>query len=74
MLEIYCDSSYNEGGDSFIGCTILSKGKQVHQSTTKVSGAPQSNLDCELAALNFASTLVRVFYDGDLDVVIYESF
>jgi hypothetical protein len=73
MLEIYCDSSYNEGGDSYIGCTILSKGKQVHQSTTKVPGIPQSNLDCELAALNFASTLARVFYDGnpDPDVVIY---
>lgn len=71
MLEIYCDSSYNESGDSYIGCAILSKGKQIHQSTTKVPETPQSNLDCELAALNFASILARVFYDGDFDIIIY---
>jgi hypothetical protein len=71
MLEVYCDSSYNEGRDSYIGCTILSDGKQVHQSTTKVPSAPQNNLDCELAALNFASILVKIFYESDQNIVIY---
>lgn len=71
MLEIYCDSSFNEGEDSYIGCTVLRDGKQIHQSTTKVPDAPQNNLDCELAALNFAITLSKIFFEGDQDIIIY---
>lgn len=71
MLEVYCDSSFNEGEDSHIGCTVLRNGKQIHQSTTKVPDAPQNNLDCELEALNFAVTLTSVFSEGDQDITIY---
>lgn len=71
MFEVYCDSSFNEGEDSFIGCTVLRDGEQIHQSTTKVPGFPKNNLDCELAALNFAITLTRIFSEGDLNVTIY---
>lgn len=71
MFEVYCDSSFNEGGDSYIGCTILRDGKQIHQSTTKVPDAPQNNLDCELEALNFAVTLSRIFHKNDKDIIIY---
>lgn len=71
MLEVYCDSSYNEGEDSFLGCVVLRDGGQIHQSTTKVPGHPQNNLDCELAALNFAISLVRIFSEGDTEIVVY---
>jgi ribonuclease HI len=71
MLEVYCDSSYNEGEDSYIGCVVLRDGGQIHQSTTKVPGHPQNNLDCELAALNFAISLVRTFSKGDTEIVVY---
>jgi len=71
MFEVYCDSSFNEGEDSYIGCTVLRDGKQIHQSTTKVPNAPKNNLDCELAALNFAVTLTQIFSEGDRDVTIY---
>lgn len=71
MFEIYCDSSYNEGEDSYIGCTVLRDGKQIHQSTTKVPDAPQNNLDCELAALTFAVTLSKILSEGDKDIIIY---
>lgn len=71
MLEVYCDSSFNEGGDSYIGCVVLRNGVQVHQSTTKVSGDPRNNLDCELAALDFAISLVRIFSEGDREIVLY---
>lgn len=71
MFEIYCDSSFNEGEDSYIGCTVLRDGKQIHQSTTKVPDTPQNNLDCELAALNFAITLSKIFSEGDRDITIY---
>ncbi|HWQ49995.1 MAG TPA: ribonuclease H family protein [Methanosarcina sp.] len=71
MLEVYCDSSYNEGEDSYIGCVVLRNGSQIYQSTTKVPNAPQNNLDCELAALNFAVTLTEILSDGDLDITIY---
>lgn len=71
MFEIYCDSSFNEGEESYIGCTVLRDGVQIHQSTTKVSGVPQSNLECEIAALNFAVTLTGIFSEGDRDVTIY---
>ena len=42
MLEVYCDSSYNESEDSYIGCVVLRDGRQIHQSTTKVPGHPQN--------------------------------
>jgi ribonuclease HI len=71
MFEIYCDSSFNEGEDSYIGCTVLRDGKQIHQSTTKVPDAPQNNLDCELEALNFAVTLTGIFSEGERDITIY---
>ena len=71
MFEVYCDSSYNESEDSYIGCTVLRDGKQIHQSTTKVPDVPENNLDCELAALNFAVTLARIFSEGDRDIIIY---
>ncbi|AKB73617.1 hypothetical protein MSLAZ_0356 [Methanosarcina lacustris Z-7289] len=71
MLEVYCDSSYNEGEDSYIGCVVLRDGGQIHQSTTKVPGHPQNNLDCELAALNFAISLVRTFSKGYTEIVVY---
>lgn len=71
MLEVYCDSSYNENEDSYIGCVVLRNGRQIHQSTTKVLGDPYNNLDCELAALNFAVFLVRIFSEGDMEIVIY---
>lgn len=71
MLEVYCDSSYNEVEDSYIGCVVLRDGRQIHQSTTKVPDHPQNNLDCELAALNFAISLVRTFLRGDTEIVVY---
>ena len=71
MFEVYCDSSYNESEDSYIGCTVLRDGKQIHQSTTKVPDSPQNNLDCELKALNFAITLAQIFSEGDPDITIY---
>ena len=71
MFEVYCDSSYNEGEDSYIGCTVLRDGKQIHQSTTKVPDVPENNLDCELAALDFAVTLARIFSEGNRDIIIY---
>ena len=71
MLEVYCDSSFNEGEDSYIGCTVLRSGEQIHQSTTKVPGVPQNNLECEIAALNFAVTLTGIFFDGDKSITIY---
>jgi ribonuclease HI len=71
MFEVYCDSSFNEGEDSYIGCTVLRDGKQIHQCTTKVLGAPQNNLDCELEALSFAVTITEIFSKGDRDITIY---
>jgi hypothetical protein len=71
MFEVYCDSSYNENEDSYIGCTVLRDGKQIHQSTTKVPKKPENNLSCELAALNFAITLARIFLEKDSEIIIY---
>lgn len=75
MLEVYCDSSYNEGEDSYIGCVVIRNGRQIHQSTTEVPGDPHNNLDCELAALGFAISLVRIFSESDTEsdteIVIY---
>ena len=71
MFEVYCDSSYNESEDSYIGCTVLRDGRQIHQSTTKVQSDHRSNLDCELAALDFAVTMAKVFSENDREIVIY---
>lgn len=71
MFEVYCDSSFNEGEDSYIGCTVLRDGKQIHQSTTKVPSAPKNNLDCELEALSFALTITKIFSEGERDIIIY---
>ena len=71
MFEVYCDSSYNENEDSYIGCTVLRDGRQIHQSTTKVQSDHRSNLDCELEALDFAVTMAKVFSENDREIVIY---
>jgi len=71
MLEVYCDSSYNENKDSYVGCVVLRDGRQIHQSTTRVPGNPVSNLNCELAALGFSISLLRIFSEGDKEVVVY---
>ncbi|MFY1111227.1 MAG: hypothetical protein AB3K77_06050 [Methanosarcinaceae archaeon] len=71
MLEIYCDSSYNENEDSYIGCTVLRGGRQIHQSTTRVPASPENNLECELDALDFAVSLARIFCGTDKEIFIY---
>jgi len=70
MLEVYCDSSFNEGGPSFIGCFIIKDGIEVHQSTTRILPDPIRNLECELAAIGFAISEAALFSDGS-PVVIY---
>jgi hypothetical protein len=71
MLDIYCDSSYNEDSPSFIGCVILADGLEVHQSTSRVLPDPKSNLECEIAAIELGMRLARVFRRGAEPVVIY---
>ncbi len=71
MLEVYCDSSYNESEDSYIGCTVLRDGRQIHQSTTKIQNSPESNLNCEITALDLAVTLAKIFFENDEEIIIY---
>jgi len=71
MFEVYCDSSYNESEDSYIGCTVLREGRQIHQSTTKIRSNPESNLNCELEALDFAVTLAKIFSESNEEIFIY---
>jgi hypothetical protein len=71
MLEIYCDSSFNENEDSYIGCTILRDNRQIHQSTTKITDNPDSSLHCEFAALDLAVTLAKVFSANDKEIIVY---
>lgn len=71
MFEVYCDSSYNENEDSYIGCTVLRDGRQIHQSTTKIRDSPESNLNCELAALDLAVTLAKIFSENEKEIIIY---
>jgi hypothetical protein len=71
MFEVYCDSSYNENEDSYIGCTVLRDGRQIHQSTTKILNNPDNNLNCELAALDFAVALAKIFSENDKEIIIY---
>ncbi len=63
MLEVYCDSSYNEKGPSFIGCVILKDGTIVFQSTARVLPVPRRNLECELAAIRFGISAAGLFPD-----------
>ena len=71
MFEVYCDSSYNDSEDSYIGCTVLRDGRQIHQSTTKIQNCPENNLNCELAALDFAVMLAKIFSESDEEIIIY---
>jgi len=72
MMDIYCDSSFNGEADfSFIGCVILADGVEVHQSTTRILPDPRSSLECEMAAIDYAMRLARVFRRGNEPVVIY---
>lgn len=71
MLEIYCDSSYNENTDSYIGCLVLQDGKQIHQSTTKIISDLKDNLDCEKSAIDFALLLSKLFVINEEDIIIY---
>jgi ribonuclease HI len=63
MLEVYCDSSFNGNGPSFIGCVVLKDGIEVHQSTTRIIPDPLRNLECELAALAYGVSLAGMFPD-----------
>lgn len=71
MLEIYCDSSYNEDEPSFIGCVARADYAIVHESTTAIAPAPASNLDCERAAIALAIRLARLLRHDDEPVVVY---
>jgi hypothetical protein len=71
MLEIYCDSSYNEDGPSFIGIVALADGIEAHQSTTAIAPAPSGNLECERAAIALAMKLARALRRSGEPVIIY---
>jgi ribonuclease HI len=71
MLEIYCDSSFNEDGSSFIGIVAIADGVEVHQSTTAIIPAPADNLECERAAISMAIRLARAFRRDHEQVIIY---
>jgi hypothetical protein len=73
MLEVYCDSSFNEGGPSFIGCSIIKDGVELHQSTTRIVPDPRGNLECEMAAINFAASQALLFATGDRIVIYNDS-
>lgn len=64
MLEVYCDSSFNEKGVSFIGCVVIQNGVEVFQSTTRIMPDPLRNLECELAAIEFAAAVAALFPDA----------
>ncbi len=73
MLEVYCDSSFNEGGPSFIGCFIIKDGKELHQSTTRILPDPIRNLECEMAAIGFAISQSELFSDGSQAIIYNDS-
>lgn len=73
MLEIYCDSSFNSNGPSFIGCIILKDGMELHQSTTRIVPDPIRNLECELAAIDFAISQSALFSDGSPAILYNDS-
>lgn len=63
MLEVYCDSSFNEKGASFIGCVAVKDGIEIYQSTARVMPDPLRNIECELAAIDFGIAISRLFLD-----------
>jgi hypothetical protein len=69
MLEVYCDSSFNENGPSFIGCVAIKDGMEVLQATARVVPEPLRNLECELAAVRFGIAVAALF--PDRHTVIY---
>lgn len=73
MLEVYCDSSFNEGGPSFIGCSVIKDGVELHQSTTRIVPDPRGNLECEMAAISFAASLAPLFSNGGRTVIYNDS-
>ena len=73
MLEIYCDSSFNESGSSFIGCFIIKDDVALYQSTTRIVPDPIRNLECELAAIGFAIAQAALFSDGSQAVIYNDS-
>jgi hypothetical protein len=63
MLEVYCDSSFNEKGLSFIGCVAVKDGVEIFQSTARVMPDPLRNIECELAAISFGIAVAALFPD-----------
>ncbi|HTY91391.1 MAG TPA: hypothetical protein VMC84_09460 [Methanocella sp.] len=63
MLEVYCDSSFNEKGTSYIGCVAVKDGMEVFQSTARVVPDPLRNIECELAAIGFGIAVAALFPD-----------
>jgi hypothetical protein len=61
MIEIYCDSSFNEDGNSFIGIVVVRDGVEVHQSTTIIRPQPGRNLECEISAIELAIATSKIF-------------
>lgn len=63
MLEVYCDSSFNEKGVSFIGCVAVKDGVEIYQSTARVMPDPLRNIECEMAAIEFGIAVSALFPD-----------
>ncbi len=63
MLEVYCDSSFNEKGVSFIGCVAVKDGVEIYQSTARIMPDPLRNIECELAAIDFGIAVAALFPD-----------
>lgn len=63
MLEVYCDSSFNEKGVSFIGCVAVKDGVEICQSTARIIPDPLRNIECELAAIGFGIEVAALFPD-----------
>jgi hypothetical protein len=72
-IEIYCDSSYNFGQDSYIGCCILVDGEFAHQSTTKIEFNPKDNQECERAAIKYATDYANLFFKNETITVYNDS-
>lgn len=70
MLEVFCDSSYNDQGRSYIGILALRDSAIVHQSTTMIRDA-KDNLECEIAAIRFGQNVAGWLTSAEEDVVIY---
>jgi len=61
--RVYCDSSFNEKGVSFIGCVAVRDGVEICQSTARVMPDPLRNIECELAAIDFGIAIAALFPD-----------